>query len=120
MSIINFEPPDFHDLFDIAIKIGDLTEKKESLEAELRLAESKITEICTTDPHYFTNGKIPSMEYIKSRYHFPGLSGELAEKRLMLAKVKGELEKYELQFKIYQGLLEIYRTKSANVRGSFF
>lgn len=110
--------PDFEDFISIASRVGNLVSEKETIEAELELEESKITGICSTDPKYFENGKPASMTYIKARYFFPGLNGELTEKRMKLALVKGQLETAQLTFKIYQAMVDLYRTESANKRGS--
>jgi len=113
------QPPDFDTFMIIVSAIGKLTTEEEIIEAELKLAEAKITKECVTHPEkYSPDGKIPSMSFIQNTYHYPGLHGELATSRMRLANVKGLLAEEELKFKVYYGMLELYRTESANRRNS--
>lgn len=108
--------PDFEDMVRTAEKIGELIDKKLSLEVKIKDLESKIVLIATTDSKYMQNGKPPSMSFIESTYKYTGLNGELIEDRLAFASTVSELEKEKLLFDIMRMQIDLYRTESANQR----
>jgi len=116
--------PDFDDLVELAGEIGKL--KKELLlsKAQLDYLKANITEKVTSDNHYFVKGKPPSMSYIESHYHNLGYNKETKENLLKLqtkiAQTEGDLKEKELLFEIYRAMIDVWRTESANRRGSFF
>jgi hypothetical protein len=117
------ELPDFDDMIKLASKIGN--EKTQILlsEASLQMMLAMITQRVTTNPDYYLGGKIPSNAHIASTYHILGENDaqreELINLRVKIAKLTGELKEDEALFKIYQEMINVWRTQSANERGAY-
>jgi len=108
--------PDFEDIANLADEIGELTRIKLNLELNIKLGETKVVLEAQKNPNYFQNGKIPSMDFIKNSYMVTGFDGNLVPLRAELANIVGSLEKAKLRFQMYQDLIGLYRTESANQR----
>lgn len=86
--------------------------------------QAYITEMASTDATYFVSDKPPSMAYIKANYHVLGLTKDQGEELEMLhsrlAENEGRLRELELLFDVYRSMIDVWRTESANLRGSYF
>lgn len=116
--------PDFDQLITLAEEIG-ITKKRLLLnKALLDREHANITQSVTSDAAYYVSNKPPSMAYIKSNYHVLGISKESREYIVSLqnqiAEDEGTLKEKELLFEVYRGMIDVWRTESANKRGSFF
>jgi hypothetical protein len=64
------------------------------------------------------------MAFIKANYHVLGLTKEQGEEietlQSRLAENEGRLRELELVFDVYRSMIDVWRTESANLRGSFF
>lgn len=116
--------PDFDDLVSLAQEIGRI--KTELMKHKSRLDELKaqITHTVTINSAYFVSGKVPSMSHIEALYNVIGYD---EESRLKLFSLKesiaceeGLLREKELTFQVYRDMIDVWRTESANKRGSFF
>lgn len=116
MKLIN--PPDFDDMVKVSTAIREKALEKKYLELAIEKAESDIILKVTNDPTFFHNGKAPSVSFIKSAYMFQGLNGELIEVRQRLADVSAELDHLKREFELMKGMLDVWRTESANKRAS--
>lgn len=117
------ELPDFNDMMALADKIGDGKKKLLVLETELDNLLAQITEHVTKHSGFWINNKPPSNVHIKDTYHLLGYNEEtkkqLAELRQRISEAKGDLEKDKLLFNVYQEMINVWRTQSANERGAF-
>jgi hypothetical protein len=110
--------PDFDDMASLSEKIGDTLKKKLILELEIQLAEADIVKEVTTNADFFVNGKAPSMNLIDATYKFKGLQGELFPKRIAVAELTADVERYRRLYSILHDKIEVWRTQSANDRSS--
>ena len=108
--------PDFDDLQGMISQIFDLQSKKAYLDVEIKATEALVTREVTTNEKYFTNGKAPSMEFIKSTYQYSGIDGKLIEKRKEYADVAALLEFKRLSYDLAKMKVDVWRTRSANER----
>lgn len=117
------ELPDFDDMTKLASKMGNEKTKIMLAEATLDILLAEITRKVTSDPAYFVGGKAPSNAHISDTYHTLGLDSkqqqELMELRIEIAKLTGELKEDEALFKVYQEMINVWRTQSANERGAY-
>jgi len=121
--------PDFDDMIDVANNIGNNKTLLALKEAELEQLLAEITNIVTDDVEFWVNKKPPSMAFIKSNYHLTGIDSEdnypdyskaiLRTLRLEIAQLKGDLRRDELLFQVYRDMIGVWRTQSANERGTF-
>jgi hypothetical protein len=108
--------PDYDDQLKLATEIRNLLYKKMMLDIEIKAEESNVTRTMTTEEKYYSNGKVPSMNYIENTFQYTGFTGELLAKRQELAEVISSLEEARTKFEIYKMQLDLYRTESANQR----
>jgi hypothetical protein len=117
------ELPDFDDMMKLAEAIGTKKTHLLLLESELDNILAEITEKVSHNNSYFINGKPPSMAYIKDTYHKLGLNDEqkkhLQKVRAEIASISGDLKADESLFKVYESIIGVWRTQSANERGAY-
>jgi len=117
------ELPDFDDMIKLATKMGNEKTQIMLSEATLEMTLAEITEKVTTDSAYFVGGKAPSNAHISDTYHILGLNHEqktyLLTLRTEIATLTGELKADEALFKVYQEMINVWRTQSANERGAY-
>lgn len=111
-----FQLPDFDDMATVAQEISQLLYKKLMLEIKIKVMEENSFAIANTDPAYFVNGKPESATYIKSRYSYGGVKGEIVYFREDLAKATADLEDRKYKYELMKMKLDVYRTQSANER----
>lgn len=116
MNKINL--PDFDDLLELSNTIATLTREKIILENRIKLIESNVVKECMTNAAYWTSGKQPSMDYVKSTWMVSGFDDELLPYKEQLADVVSSLEKCKMQFQVYRDLVDVWRTISANERAA--
>lgn len=114
----DFDLPDFNDMTSIIDKIKILGYKKIILENKIKSKEAIIVKDALTKKEHYPNDKIPSMAFITSTYLFTGFNGELLPLREELAQVISDLEHSKLTFRVYEDMIEVWRTQSANERRS--
>jgi len=116
--------PDFDDMIKITSEIGGLKRTIAVDKAKLNRLQAFITEMASTDSAYFVSDKPPSMAFIKANYHVLGLTKDQGEEleglHSGLAENEGRLRELELLFDVYRAMIDVWRTESANLRGSFF
>ena len=116
--------PDFDDMIGITSEIGTLKRTVAVDKVQLSRLQAYITEMATTDPTYYVSDKPPSMAYIKANYHVLGLTTEQREElevlHARLAENEGRLRELEMVFDVYRSMIDVWRTESANLRGSYF
>jgi hypothetical protein len=115
--------PDFEMLFTLADDIGRLTKEVGLLKVELEFEESRIVKTVSTDMGYFVedakgNKKPPAMNFVEAAYFPSGLNDELLAKRQELATKEGELKHKEMTLQLMKIQVDVYRTESANARGT--
>ena len=116
--------PDFDDMIAMAGEIGSLKRAIAIDKTRLEQIQALITDLATNDPTYFVNDKPPSMTYIKANYHVVGLTTEQRKEietlNSRLADNEGRLRELELLFDVYRAMIDVWRTESANLRGSYY
>lgn len=116
--------PDFDQLITLAEEIGVAKKRLLLNKVLLDREHASITQIVTSDVTYYVSSKPPSMAYIKSNYHVLGIDKESREDiealQNQIAEDEGTLKEKELLFEVYRGMIDVWRTESANKRGSFF
>lgn len=117
------ELPDFDDMIKLASKMGNEKTQIMLSEATLEVTLAEITNVVTSDPTYFVGGKSPSNAHISDTYHVLGLNAEqreyLMKLRVEIANATGNLKEDEALFKVYQEMINVWRTQSANERGAY-
>ena len=117
------ELPDFDDMMKLASEIGNTKTQLMFKEATLEMMLAEITQRVTTNPDYFIGGKAPSNAHIQSTYHILGENTAqremLIEFRVAIANLTGKLKEDEALFKVYQEMINVWRTQSANERGAY-
>jgi len=117
------ELPDFDDMIKLASKMGNEKTQIMLSEATLEVTLAEITNVVTSNPTYFVGGKAPSNAHISDTYHVLGLSVEqreyLMKLRVEIANATGNLKEDEALFKVYQEMINVWRTQSANERGAY-
>lgn len=117
------ELPDFDDMIALASKIGNEKTKILLAESRLEMLLAWITDTVTRGEKYWINGKPPSNAHISDTYHVLGIdsdsSSQLVEIKNEIANLSGELRTDENLFKIYQEMINVWRTQSANERGAY-
>lgn len=115
--------PDFDDMIELAKKIGNEKTQIMLAESKLELMLAQLTDTVTKSKPYWINGKPPTNAHIKDTYHKIGINDEtrvmLWELRTEIANLTGELKEDEALFKIYQEMINVWRTQSANERGAY-
>lgn len=118
------ELPDFDEMIRLTREIGILKSEILIDEARLDVLLAQITELVTTDDEYFINNRPPSMAHVKSHYHQLGVDEEskikLVEVRKRIAENEGKLKEREMLFDVYRSMIDVWRTESANKRGSYY
>lgn len=117
------ELPDFDDMIKLASEIGNKKTKIMLLESALEVELADITNKVTTDGRYFIGGKPPSSVHIKDTYHVIGLNEDqalrIAKMKVDIANLTGELKADENLFRVFQEMINVWRTQSANERGAY-
>ena len=108
--------PEFEEFLKIVEKIRDLSYQKLLLERSIKSKEAEIFREAITNTLYFINGKPPAISFVDSAFKPDGFNGELVEPRKELAKVTSELDHAKLELEVYNSMLEVFRTISANER----
>jgi len=112
------ELPDFEDMQKVVEEILSLSLFKAGLELDIKVAESDVFKRATVEEAYFQNGKPPSATYIENTYKYPGLDGEITEKRRQLGDTSARLEYQKNKLDLMKTLVEIWRSEQANNRVS--
>ncbi len=112
------EIPDFEDMFKLAEDIGTLTREKLEYEQKIEYKEAQIVFEVTSNSAYHVNGKVPSMEFIKTTYLRTGFDEEMQVLKAKLNITISKLEKAKLRFQIYRDMIDVWRTISANQRAA--
>lgn len=116
--------PDFDDMIKITSEIGALKRVIALDKTQLNRLQAFITDMATNDTTYYVSDKPPSMAYIKANYHVLGLTTEQREEleglHSRLAENEGRLRELEMVFDVYRAMIDVWRTESANLRGSYF
>lgn len=117
------ELPDFEDMLELARVIGNNKTELMICKNELDYMLGEITQQATNDSLYWVDGKPPSNAHIKSTYHILGLNEstkiELLKLRSRIAELEGDLRTNEALFDVYKDIIGVWRTQSANERGTF-
>jgi len=113
--------PDFDDMVALANDIGGLKTSLMLLEGTQEQLKADITETVTTDPTYWgSDKKSPSNAHIKDTFHVNGFDEgtrtKLENLRTAIATTTGELRTKENIFRIYESMIGVWRTQSANDR----
>jgi len=108
--------PEFEEFINTAGKIRELAVKKIKLENKIKSKESEVFRRAVKEEEFFIDGKIPSATYIENAYKRDGLDGSITELRDELADVDAELEFRKNELGIYNSMLDVFRTISANER----
>jgi hypothetical protein len=106
--------PDFEDFMKLAEEIGDLSFHKMQLENKLKAREAETFAKAINE--FIIDGKRPSVSHIERAYLHTGINGELMEDREKLADVSSKLDTKKLQMKVYDNMIEVWRTMSSNSR----
>lgn len=114
--------PDFDDMVNLAGSIGTTKTKLETEKADYDILRADITNYVMNHKELWDNGKVPSTAHIHDTYHIVGYDEEtrkaLDVKRKNIATLSGYLDELELKFKIWQAMIDVWRTESANLRNS--
>ena len=113
---IKIELPEMEEMFSIVDAIHELNMEKASIDIDIKLTESQINQIVTSDERYYVGGKPPSQAYIDNTYKYRGLDGELVEKRRKLSTAVAEIERLRSRLDLYKQMIEIWRTQEASER----
>lgn len=117
------ELPDFDDMMELAKKIGNEKTQIMLAESKLELMLAQLTDTVTKSKQYWVGDKPPSNAHISDTYHQLGINDEtrmmLWELRSEIANLTGELKEDEALFKVYQEMINVWRTQSANERGAY-
>ena len=118
MSMKKVELPDFDDMMKLAEEIGKKKTALMLLESKLDLTLAQITDTVTNGEAYWINNKPPTNAHIKDTYHILGVNDEtkvvLSNLRTEIARLTGDLKTDETLFKVYQEMINVWRTQSAN------
>jgi hypothetical protein len=110
--------PDWGELVSKSNEILELDKIKGSLGVLIKKTEADVVLKSMLDSSHFVNGKIPSMDFVKSTYMYTGFNSELLVLREQLAEITAELNRAEREFDIMKIRIDLYRTESANQRRS--
>jgi ferredoxin-fold anticodon binding domain-containing protein len=114
--MIKVELPDFDKMIDQIGKISELSLKEAELQLKIKIKESEITLAVSTVPE---GKKAPSQTFIDSTYKITGINNELIPLREELIQISNQLDFAKRNYEMLKLLTEIWRTQSANERGSF-
>lgn len=117
------ELPDFDDMIKLASKIGNEKTQIMLAESKMEMLLAWITDTVTRGEQFWINGKPPSNAHITDTYHVLGIDEDsrkqLFELKTEIANITGELKTDENLFKVYQEMINVWRTQSANERGAY-
>lgn len=108
--------PDVDRMFELIDKSERLSMESSILKVELEFNESAIALEAISNEKYFVNGKPPAMSFLETTWLRTGFNNELMEKRLKLATMLSELDTIKMKLNLYNKLIDLYRTQSANER----
>lgn len=108
--------PDFEEFTALVNEIGNLSFQKLITEKEIKQLESGVVREMFLNPQYFQNGKPASMSYIDGTFKYTGLNNEILPLRDKYAEISSALDKKKLQLSVYNNMLDVFRTLSANER----
>lgn len=110
--------PDFEDLAKLAETIREKNISKMLLENKIKYLEGRVMIEARSNPKYFENGKPPAITFVEKTYFFSGFDDELLPFREELAKVSSEVEHLKMVFQLEKDKIDVWRTQSANERGT--
>lgn len=110
--------PDFSDMLELAEEIRKASVEKLKLELEIGRMESNVFKVAITEDKYMVGGKVPAVSFIKETYKHTGLSGEILPVRAALAEAVSKLEMLKRRFSMFEQMLDVWRTLSANERSA--
>jgi len=110
--------PDFTDLLNLAQEIKDLSTKRILKEIQIKSKESDVFLTVMQEDDFKVNGKTPSVSHFNEAYKTDGLVGEILPLRQELAEMIAELELLKRRFDIFEQMLDVWRTLSANERST--
>lgn len=118
--------PDFDDMVDLANTIGATKTRLGLKKAEQEQILAEIAKLAMEDVEYWVNEKPPTNVYIKSTYQILGLPDHadytkenLRTLRIEIAELEGDLKRDEILMNVYRDMIGVWRTQSANERGTF-
>lgn len=116
--------PDFDEMIELAESLGKLKTELVICKNELDFMLGEITQKVDTDESFYDDkGKPPSNAHVKDTYHRIGTNEyeqtKLKSLRTRIAELEGELKTKEALFNLYQDMIGVWRTQSANERGTF-
>lgn len=117
------ELPDFDDMIKLASEIGNKKTKIMLLESQLELVLAKITDVVTKNDKYWVGGKPPSNAHITGTYHITGIDDDtfdsIDKMKTDIANFTGDLRADELLFRVYEEMIDVWRTQSASERKAY-
>jgi len=115
-----FTLPDFDDMINLANEIGRLKTELMLKEAFLEQLRADITTHVMGNSEFWGGDKPPSNAHIKDTFHIKGYDNESRALLLSfverIAELSGELKARENVFRVYQNMIDVWRTQSANAR----
>jgi len=110
--------PDFDDMMKLSEQIKNTDIEKARLELLISEGEANVFKVAMTDPDFLINGKPPAVSFVKETYKYTGLTGELMTLRSSLIEIIAEHGNLVRKFKLFDQMLDVWRTLSANERKS--
>jgi len=110
--------PDFSDMLELAEEIKNVSVEKLKLELEVKRMESAVFQVTMTEDDFKVNGKPPAVSFISETYKHTGITGEILPVRDKLAEKSSELEMLKRRFSMFEQMLDVWRTLSANERSA--
>jgi hypothetical protein len=113
--------PDFDDMIKLANEIGGIKTELMLQEAYYDQLKAEITDyVMVTESCWGGDKKCPSNAHIKDTFHVRGYDEETKNKLLAfvskIANLTGELKAKENIFRVYENMIGVWRTESANQR----
>lgn len=108
--------PDWDDLVKKAEEIQVLSRRRNLLAYTIDRQEAKVVLEAVFDPKWAVNGKVPSMDFIKSTWMKTGFNNEMLPLREEFALLCADLEKSKTDLELLRMQVDIWRTESATNR----
>lgn len=123
MIMKKVELPDFDDMIKLASEIGNKKTKIMLNESKLDTLRAVITDRVTKEKEYWIGDKPPSNAHITSTYHLLGINEATREELSKLlsetATLTGDLRADELLFRVYEEMIDVWRTQTASERKAY-
>lgn len=116
--------PDFEDMDKLATEIGKLSTEALIVKAQIKELEADVFTTVTKEEKYWIKDRPPTSVYIENTYKILGYNqfskADMAKYRTRYAEIAGELDAKKRLFDLYMKAIEVWRTQSANERGTFY